>query len=565
MGSEVMSVMNEAVQTTGHSPAFRSASNPGREQPYSRIALIAAILILVVVIGVRGIRQGEFDYNVDESQHAATGQFVASFLHDLPIAHPIHYVHTYYAHYPALSGVLHWPPLFYMAEGLMFTIFGATVVVARLTIILFALIVFYSWFRFVENTLGIWEAGAATLLLALLSPMLLFTKVVMLEMPALAFCIPSAYFWTKYLLEEKPGHAYWFAVTASAALLTKHNSIYLAMFCVLSLVFVGRWRLLICRQTWIALGIVIALVGPFYGAVYATHWQSIAKDLNESLLPGLDRYTFYLRALPGQLGWPLLGLSLLGMGLAWRSRQRFYAKVMFAWILACYLAFTFIGHMEARYVIDWLPPFTYFAVLPITVACRARWQRVAYGSVIFALVATAAASAWKFERPYISGYRSIAEMVKTKSNAGVILLDSDVPANFIFFVRALDPAKHFVVLRKSLYVENIKKENGSAELVHTPAEMRNVLAENGVRFVCVSQRSTVDYRSQAILQQVLSKSGQYRLIADVPLGTNERWRQGERILLYENPEQRAPSVGVLRIPMMTLKNDILIPWSELVR
>jgi hypothetical protein len=80
-----------------------------------RACLLAGALLLIAIIVTRGIGKGEFDYNVDESQHAATTLFVRSLLTDFPLLHPVAYTYRYYAQYPALSGVIHWPPLFYTA------------------------------------------------------------------------------------------------------------------------------------------------------------------------------------------------------------------------------------------------------------------------------------------------------------------------------------------------------------------------------------------------------------------------------------------------------------------
>ena len=70
---------------------------------------------------------------------------------DHPFRHPVAYTYLYYVHYPALSGVLHWPPLFYLWEGLVFLVLGASVVTARISILLLAAVALWVWFRMVEE------------------------------------------------------------------------------------------------------------------------------------------------------------------------------------------------------------------------------------------------------------------------------------------------------------------------------------------------------------------------------------------------------------------------------
>ena len=97
---------------------------------------LVGALALVCIVVARDIRVGEFDYNVDEAQHAVTGLFVSDPFRDLPIRHPLQYAYRYYAQYPGVA-ILHWPPLFYVFEGLSFLILGPSVVSARLTVLLF--------------------------------------------------------------------------------------------------------------------------------------------------------------------------------------------------------------------------------------------------------------------------------------------------------------------------------------------------------------------------------------------------------------------------------------------
>jgi len=205
--------------------------------------LLLGVLLVTSATILRGIHVGEFSYNVDETQHAMTGLFVADLVHDHPVSHPVEYTYRYYAQYPALSGVIHWPPLFYCFEGLFFLALGPTVVAARLTILCFALMGSVFWFLLVRKVLNDWAAALSAMWLPLLPDVLLFEKTVMLEIPLLACCLAASYFWISYLLENKKSHLYWFALFASGALLTKQNGVYLILFCAFSGLLCGGWKL----------------------------------------------------------------------------------------------------------------------------------------------------------------------------------------------------------------------------------------------------------------------------------------------------------------------------------
>src|ERR1700756_1824992 len=148
-----------------------------RSGTWTRWLWLLGSIALVCVVAARDIRIGEFDYNVDEAQHAVTGLFVADALHDLPLRHPVQYAYRYYAQYPAVA-ILHWPPLFYIFEGMSFLLFGPSVVSARLTVILFAVVLLFEWFLLVEELQDSYTAAICTAVLGLLPTILVFEKTI---------------------------------------------------------------------------------------------------------------------------------------------------------------------------------------------------------------------------------------------------------------------------------------------------------------------------------------------------------------------------------------------------
>jgi predicted membrane-bound mannosyltransferase len=212
----------------------------GRKTTAGRWLLLLAAIALVCIIIARDIQTGEFDYNVDEAQHAVTGLFVADALHDLPIRHPVQYAYHYYAQYPAVA-ILHWPPLFYLFEGISFMLFGPSVVSARLTVILFAMVLLYQWFLLVEQLQDSYTAAVCTAVLGLLPTMLLFEKTIMLEIPSLALGVAAIRHWIQYLQEGRRRSLLAFGGWLVAALLCKQTSVYLLVFCLLTVLATKRW------------------------------------------------------------------------------------------------------------------------------------------------------------------------------------------------------------------------------------------------------------------------------------------------------------------------------------
>lgn len=521
------------------------------------------VLLAIALVLVRGITRGEFNYNVDETQHACTGQFVADLLRDHP-AHPVAYTYLYYVHYPALSGVLHWPPLFYLWEGVVFLLLGSSVVTARISILLLALAALWFWFRLVERLQSRNVAVVATVLLAFCPSILLFERTVMLEIPSLALCLAATYCWVRFLREGHDRSLIWFAATAALAMLTKQNAVYLLLFCLLSLTALGKWHLLKRRSTVWAFAVALVLAGPYYGLLSVMHWSSIQGDLAEKQSSLLAQFAFYLHALPELMGWPLLAMSLAGMATCFLWGQREINWIFLTWAGSVYLTMTAIGHKEPRYVLYLVPALVYFATWPMLQLRKpfAAWLRPVGAAGLLLLLVSATVHAWRSQRPYVTGYAAAARGLKQVTSGGVVLVDTKIPANLIFFVRNEDSARRFVLLRKALYSVRIKEELGGEEYVHTPEELESLLKMDGIRYLVVSNRSPEPFPVEGVLRQLL-QTPQFRLVESFPVEGNSPEWANYSLDLYENLQAGPPHARSLRTPMMTLDHDIVTPFSEL--
>jgi hypothetical protein len=548
--------------TMTQAPAEVSSSCPGPLWTRRATALLVLVLVLSSVLIVRRIRVGEFSYNVDETQHAVTGLFVADLIRDHPLHHPVQYTYEYYAQYPALSGVLHWPPLFYLAEGLFFLILGPSVVAARLAILLFALFGLTCWFVLVRELQDDWTAALATALLGALPSILLFEETVMLEIPVLAWCIAATLFWTRYLLRGKKRDVYVFALLAPAALLTKQNAVYLIPFCLFSGLALKGWRFFLKAEVLGAAALTGVLIAPFYTVVYLMHWKTIAMDLGEAPQSAsrANAFLFYWQALPEHLGWILLGLSILGIVTSrWWDRSQ-TLLLMLSWIAACYLTFTLIGHKEARYAIFWIPPFVYFAAGCLTCFFRKPAMRVVAAVVALCVLGVTVASAWSFQRPYVSGYAAASQRV-VNEKSGIILYDGYLPGDFIFFVRAQDAGRHFLVLRKALYADRIKKSGGTVELVHSEQDIKDLIRQYAIRFVVVSEGEPLRFESQKMLRDLVA-TPDFEPLGVFPIEGTDLPRQGMKLQVFRNLKWAPPTEKFLRIKMLTLSHDIVVPLDR---
>jgi len=203
----------------------------------------------------------------------------------------------------------------------------------------------------------------------------------------------------------------------------------------------------------------------------------------------------------------------------------------------------------------------YFAVGLLTEFFQKPRLRWAMRGVAALLVAIVALPAWSQQRPYISGYKDIASQLVNQYHAGIVLFDGRVPGNFVFYMRALDPKRHFVVLRKSLYADDIRPGQNSEELLHSREDLADAFRRDGIRFVVVSENTPLRFGVQRILREQL-QSDQFQLLGRFPISSNEASWKGESLLLYENKQWNPPADKVLRIRMLTLPYDIVVPIDD---
>lgn len=526
----------------------------------TRWVLLVAAVTLVCAVVSRNIRTGEFDYNVDEAQHAVTGLFVADFFRDHPLRHPVQYTFTYYSQYPAL-GIVHWPPLFYLFEGWSFLLLGPTVIAARLTILLFVVLLLYQWFMLVEHWQDSYTAAVCTAALGLLPMVLLFEKTVMLEIPSLALSVATIRYWMRYLEQSDKTSLYKAGLWLSAALLCKQTSVFLFTFCILSLLVTGQWRHIRLREALAVGGIVAVVAVPFLALMLVVQAKSVASDLGSHQLAGWARLTFYSQTLPAYFSPVLLVLALTGLTLAFRWDTPRRTAIMCCWVLSGYLTASSFGQREVRFAIYWLPALVYFAVGLLTQSFRQFSPRAAMRLVAAFMVFSLAVPAWHQQRPYIAGYKNVAAQLVNNHHSGIILFDGPVPGNFVFFMRALDPARRFVTLRKLLYADNIRPGVDSQELVRNKEDLSKALQQYGVRFVVVSQNLSVRFESQRLLREQLA-GDDFRLEGRFAVVSNEPKWQGENLLLYEKKQWTPPTDKALRIRMLTMPHDIEVPpWA----
>ena len=106
-----------------------------------------------------------------------------------------------------------------------------------------------------------------------------------------------------------------------------------------------------------------------------------------------------------------------------------------------------------------------------------------------------------------------------------------------------------------------RRRGGGVELVHSPQEIEDLIREDGVRFIVVSDEVPLDFESQKMLRDLL-RHPSYKELGRFPIGGNDL-PPNDSLVLYENLKWAPPAAKYLTIKMLTTGHDIVVPWDSL--
>lgn len=233
-----------------------------RRDPWAGTA--AATLAVAVLASqiASGTYQADFGLHPDEPGHYVTGVMVAEYLRQLP-ADPMRFAESYYLHYPKVT-LGHWPPVYYLAEGLWIALLGSSrgAVIALQAALGFLLLlgVYVLARRWVSFALAL----AAAFLLFVAGAMQWSLQLVMTDTATSLLVLAATVAFARYL--DEPGWTWslLFGLLSALALLTKGSAITLAAVPLLSAALTRRWTVLRRPDFWGSALPVVMLAFPWY-------------------------------------------------------------------------------------------------------------------------------------------------------------------------------------------------------------------------------------------------------------------------------------------------------------
>lgn len=414
-------------------------------------------------------------FNGDANRHVMTSVFFRDLLTDLPLSDPKGYATDYYEQYPAL-GLLIWPPLFHGLTGGLMWLSGTSVWVARGVVFCSYLAAAVLLKRICARRLAADVVPVVVLLFLMLPMVFQYGRYVMLEMTTLAFCLGCLDQFDLWLRSPVAAEAagpnrvrhrnlYLAAVCAALAALTRFDAVVLLPTLLLLALLQRQTGRLRSLHTFGAAMVAIVLVAPTYALIWKEmgdlHLRQATESVGgeESSWLAEGCWTFYLKALPDQTGWPFL--LFLTMGLVAAVRSKFRSMAIFVALLAgTYLTFSPLAELRARHTIYWLPALAAFAavggmqVIHLLTRCWPTRQLMVSSLVLTALFVGTSQATLRTPLFIAKGYSTAATRVLQSTRDGdAVLVDAWWDGNLIYHLRHLDPGRSRQVRRgdKLLY------------------------------------------------------------------------------------------------------------------
>ena len=358
--------MNESTPPSAESPETPTARRR------KSAALFGGLLLLGLLLQWHaGAYQSDFGGHADEAAHVVTGLMVRDYLAGgiLKQPHPMRFAEDYYERFPKVA-IGHYPPLFYLVEGVWLVPFRSGNAVLFLMAVLSALTGWLTW-RAGREFLPDPASVASAFIVVLLPLVRTYSAVVMADLLLVILCLAATMSLGRFLESPKWRDSLWFGIFAAAAILTKGSGLLLAFVPPIAIMLTGKFDILKNGRLWIAPVPVLLFAFPWI--LFTRHIT--AEGMTTMPLAGYvsTAATFYGKALWRELGPGVLLILVLSIGyqLVKASREKRplspQPSVHIATLLALLVFFCVVpSGLDARYLLPAIPAVTLslFALRP---------------------------------------------------------------------------------------------------------------------------------------------------------------------------------------------------------
>jgi 4-amino-4-deoxy-L-arabinose transferase-like glycosyltransferase len=477
---------------------------------------------------------GDFAWS-DAPRHALNGVFLRDFLVAMPWQDPKQYAIDYYLRYPALT-ILFYPPLFPVFLAGSYSIFGFSHTVAQGTVAFFHLVLGLAVYLLARRWMSHGYALAAALLLGGAPEIAFWGRQVMLDIPAYAWLVLSAVSFLHYLDRRENRYLWLTMLLFAAALYTKQTSFFAAFAFTAGIIASQGFGAFRNRRVGLMAAVLLVLLIPLlvlqlkFGQVNTA--SVLGSERADAPRFSVEAWTYYMTQLPGQLGWPVVILSMIYLVGAiarpgWRL-PRPHMIFLTVWFASGYFFFSYIMVREPRHDLMALLPVPIFAALAIKEIAGARFRKMGLAAAGLAAAGSVAWSVMAYPVHWVSGYSEAANVVlKQAPRNSVVLFSGYRDGSFIFNIRAGErPDISVARADKFLLRVAIERERGIQDRNLDVERIEELIKRHAIRYVVAETGFWNDLPSMAALTSLLHDTVRFKAVRQIETRAN-----------YPNPDR----------------------------
>ncbi len=514
---------------------------------------------------------GGFSWS-DAPLHAMDGVFIYDFVHALPISNAKQWAYQYYARYPSLGLIVFYPPFFAIVEACVYALLGISVFAARFTVIVFAVIAFWSIYLIAKMLFDKTSALLAAGIWATLPATVVWSRMVMLEIPTTAIILAGSFCYLKYRESE---HIRWLAMTAIfvvIAFMTKQWAIFIAGVFLIDLLMQNGWKKTFSQRNIIAACLAAGVIVGYmiFSSRYAALSKLLVRGNHWRHLFQIESWLFYIKSLPEIFGIPALCLAVAGLLIAIVYKQIRAIRIAILWAGIFYLFATVIAYKEVRYFYFITPAGVLIAVGGLSATLKqtnlARTGQILLG----VLLGLQTVNALRISPERLNDYSQAANLIVKRNDANLVLVDATREGQFIFDMRRLQGSDgRIFILRgsKLLYSRAARRRWRYQEHIKTQADILQLIRRYAIRYIVVESTAPdvpdwQDYfppPSQK-LRRLLRKKKLFRKLAEFPVSPRREdkiWGN-VKLQVYRYRGRLKRKSETIKIPIPSMGRDIYI-------
>jgi 4-amino-4-deoxy-L-arabinose transferase-like glycosyltransferase len=518
---------------------------------------VVLLVIATFVIATKDITRGDFAHT-DAWSHAMNGVYLLDLIKAMPIHRFWDFTTSYFAKYPAISLPYH-PPGFPLFEAILFAVMGVSAVTARFAVVLCALAAVLAWYRLVRNTHGQTVALISGFFFITNTAIVLASRQVMLEIPAIATIAISAFFLHKAVESRSVCFLYWWAISAGASVWMKQTTIFLIPLSISY--FLLQWKNFRPPfKHFLAAGaIIIAELIPIWFMTRSYAHFALAQVVGGTRRYGFEKgsmadLSYYFRHLPDLVPIYILALAAVSLIIILWKKQFRQNLIYILWILWAYATASAISIKEDRYGLFLIPPL-YLLACAFVDRIEIRIKGIKIVNVVLGLLCIVQCGfAYRTTGPMMFGYEEAARYIDQNWKGKAVLISAKYHGNFTFNVRKLDPQGKIMVLRA---------EKVLPQLVRRPDEVNQEwldqsLSDLGIKYIIVESANWKIVPEMTRLRQLL-EAGKFTLRKRIPVQGTIKGYEGVDILVYEYLGKVSSSKKAIRMMMPKMHGALTIP------